>query len=516
MNIRTLVVRIGGFLVLFVAAFFVQQGVGYAATLTVDSTADNTTGDGDCTLREAIGNANGNANTNADCVGSGAYGADTIEFNIAGSGPHVISLTSALPNVSDDLVIDGISQTGASCGTLATGTSHTLMIEIDASSAGNINVFTLQNGDITVRGLAIHSAQDSGSFGEGTAVRLETGSNYTVECNYVGTNAAGTTVNGNETAGLFLLNATNTIISNNLVAGSGLYGIASIGAFGSSSGVSITGNLVGADLTRSINAAYANNTGVNVQGAATDSIIGGTTATTRNYIFGNTEGNVMVGSFGGGVADNIAILGNHIYGSPGTAGAGLGFAGLGIDLYLDADGNQQPDTSGVTANDAGDGDSGPNEFMNFPVISSATGDGTDTEVAFSLDVPAGDYRIEFFSNDIADASGNGEGQTFIGSASVTSAGSGSEDFTATLSGFSAVSSISATTTEDLGGGNFGSTSEFSAVLASTVVESGGSGSNGSNPEDNELADTGVSGSVYIVIATSLIGLGLLARRRAYQ
>lgn len=505
-------INIAGFSLLFIASFFVMQGISSAATLTVDTTADNTTVDGSCTLREAIGNANNDADTSADCAGVGGYGADTIEFDIAGAGPHVITLGSALPTIADDLIIDGSSETGASCGTLVDDATHTLLIEID-SSAVTANVFDLTGGDTTIRGLAIHSAQDGGGFGEGQAIRAGNGgANYTIECNYIGTDAAGTTVYGNETAGVFLLNVSTTTVSNNLIAGSSLFGITVFGAFGAASDVTISSNLIGADHTRSANASYANNVGINFQGAVTDSVIGGTASTDRNYVYGNTEGNIAIGTFGGAVADDVAVLGNHIYASPDDNGTGLTFAGLGIDLYADADGNQQPDNAGVTANDATDSDTGANGLLNFPVIASAVGDGTNTAVEFSLDVPAGDYRIEFFANDAADPTGYGEGQTFIGATTVTSAGSGSQDFSATLAGYSGVTNVTATTTEDLGGGSFGSTSEFSLAVASTVTEAS-SGSDDSDSSDSEtLADTGLSNVIYLAVSGGLIIVGYALRR----
>ena len=62
-----------------------------AAILTVTDTGDTIEIDGLVTLREAITSANDNANVNADVVAAGAYGTDTINFNIAGAGPHTIA-----------------------------------------------------------------------------------------------------------------------------------------------------------------------------------------------------------------------------------------------------------------------------------------------------------------------------------------------------------------------------------------------------------------------------------------
>ena len=58
-------------------------------------------GDGVTTLREAITNANASA------------GLDTISFNIHGTGVHTIQPQSPLPSISDPVIIDGFTQTGA-------------------------------------------------------------------------------------------------------------------------------------------------------------------------------------------------------------------------------------------------------------------------------------------------------------------------------------------------------------------------------------------------------------------
>ena len=93
--------------------------------------------------------------------------------------------------------------------------------------------------------------------------------------------------------------------------------------------------------------------------------VGGTALGAGNTIANNASLGIRVAP----TAGTNAILGNAIYAN----------SGLGIDLADD----------GVTTNDVGDGDSGPNDLLNFPVITSATASGPTVTVDFDLDAPAG-------------------------------------------------------------------------------------------------------------------------------
>ena len=84
-----------------------------------------------------------------------------------------------------------------------------------------------------------------------------------------------------------------------------------------------------------------------------------------------------------------------------------------------------------------------------------------------LDVPAGDYRVEFFRNPGGtDLSGFGEGEVFAGAATISHTGSGSESFSASFPG-ALGDVITATTTYCSDGppcAALSSTSEFSAAI----------------------------------------------------
>lgn len=92
-----------GLLLMVAALPLAQHTPAHAAGLVVTTLADNTTANGQCSLREAIINANNDAATHADCAAG--TGADTITFSVSGA----ISLNSALPAITDGdgLLIDG-------------------------------------------------------------------------------------------------------------------------------------------------------------------------------------------------------------------------------------------------------------------------------------------------------------------------------------------------------------------------------------------------------------------------
>ena len=86
----------------------VLAGPAWAETLTVDTAADEQNTNGQCSLREAIINANANGQSgSADCVAG--TGEDAINFDSSLSGPQTITLAEPLPAVprGEVLTVDG-------------------------------------------------------------------------------------------------------------------------------------------------------------------------------------------------------------------------------------------------------------------------------------------------------------------------------------------------------------------------------------------------------------------------
>jgi hypothetical protein len=202
----------------------------------------------------------------------------------------------------------------------------------------------------------------------------------------------------------------------------------------------VQGNLIG---TNAAGTAGVGNSkqGVWIDGSAANNTIGGTAAGAGNTIAYNGWDGVALGGTAG---TGNAILGNDIYanGQP------------GIDLGDD----------GVTINDLGDADGGPNARMNYPVLTDVTWSATNVTIDGTLNSAASTtYRVEFFANTTVDTSGYGEGQTYLGFVDVTTNGSGNASFSRNLTvAVPAGASYTATATDPAG-----NTSEFS--LASGMV-----------------------------------------------
>lgn len=193
---------------------------------------------------------------------------------------------------------------------------------------------------------------------------------------------------------------------------------------------------------------------------------------TESQITGNTitrNGTSGIHIYGSTTANTLLISRNLIHSNFGVGisvlgpGSGYSFSRnaiyandwLGIDLAVDY--CCQDD---VTPNDPGDGDAGPNNFMNFPILTSAKATPGKLIVKGTIDTPnPRTVTIEFFANPVpnpgGDPSGHGEGAIYLGSDRPNPHGK----FTATLRRVAPGTLITATATDAEG-----NTSEFSACL----------------------------------------------------
>src|SRR5439155_19553560 len=114
-----------------------------------------------------------------------------IDFNIPGAGVQTIIRGSALPTISDPVLIDGTSE-----GINVPGAA----IQLDGVSAGaSANGLKVQAGSSTIRGLAINRFAGDG-------ILLETLGGDTIQACFLGTNFGGTVALGNNLNGLEINN----------------------------------------------------------------------------------------------------------------------------------------------------------------------------------------------------------------------------------------------------------------------------------------------------------------------
>ena len=334
--------------------------------------------------------------------------------------------------IIDPVIIDGYTQPGATPNTNGPGEglNTVLKIELDGTNAGRgANGLYITGGNSTVKGLVINRFRVGDFIMSGIVL---SSSGNLIEGNFLGTDVTGTTALGNRSGVRIYRTSNNTIGgttrgARNLISGN------KIGIWISeSTGNLVTGSFIGTDFTGT--ADLGNEAGVFISTDASDNTIGGAASGAGNTIAFNEFSGVEVFSGTGN-----AILSNSIFSND----------FLGIDLLRNR-------TLGVTPNDPADGDTGPNNLQNFPVLTSALGGSATIEGTLNS-TPNTQFTLEFFSNSACDPSGFGEGETFLGFTDVTTDGSGNASFTITLStSVPAGQLITATATDP-----DGNTSEFS-------------------------------------------------------
>jgi CSLREA domain-containing protein len=258
------------------------------ATITVDSTGDNTTGgDGNCTLREAVINANSNSDTTSgDCV-AGAAGADMIDFNIAGGGQETIGMADGLPEITDPLTINGNTQCGSPpCIELA-GSA------VPDPGADDLNAITITAGSSVIRGLVVTDWPDDGLQTQGLA-----GGGF-IEGNFFGLQFDGSTADGNTNQNIQLFSPDNIVggtaatasnLSSSSIAGGALQiiNLDPADLITDASGNTVAGNYLGTDIT---GAQDRGNTQAGVYVLeASGNTIGGTVPGSQNVISNNGVG----------------------------------------------------------------------------------------------------------------------------------------------------------------------------------------------------------------------------------
>jgi len=260
-----------------------------AATWTVNSLADTSDGActaaaGGCTLREAIA-----ALDDGDEI--------VFSFTAVPVGGPVITLTSALPDISDDNVtIDGFDCTGCGAAVAANtndpadGFNTVIGPTIDGSSMGvTAPLLSVEAEDVVIQGLNLRNGPSHG-------IEIEDDSDtedVTVLGCFIGTDRTGTIAMPNAGDGVHIAGRDDHVIGPfNLISGNGGDGIFIDG--GSADDIDIVGNLIGVDVTAAaalgngddgVHADGPTGTNQNINGL----VIGDGTEAGRNVISGNAD-----------------------------------------------------------------------------------------------------------------------------------------------------------------------------------------------------------------------------------
>lgn len=410
--------------------------------------------------------------------------------------------SSELPLITDTVIIDGYSQAGSVQNTadISSTINARLRIELSGaqlSSSEEVLEFGSAASGSSLLGLVVNRALGNGIYVHG--------SGQTIQGSFIGTDPTGQIDLGNGFHGIstapsasgLQIGGTNPE-DRNLVSGNYFHGINL-----TSGGNSVQGNFIGTDITGQKTPTQGDNfsnrtSGLNISGD--NSVVGGTSAAERNVFSGNGiagvriqggSNNVVTGNYFGTTPSGGTFLDSnngHAFYIQDSASNGNRFGGLDINEWNLVDGVPKAFTTstdagsgnsylgnrvtnlsaetidlmgdGITPNDIGDTDTGPNDLLNAPVITLAQNDGGNLQVQVAVNAPLGHYRVEIFSN----PSGGNGGEVLIGAMHIEVTNASSYvSYSTVLSSMGASENdrISATlTASDVSYTSFGSTSEF--------------------------------------------------------
>ncbi len=339
-------------------------------------------------------------------LANSTVGKDTIEFTVT-----EVEVTGALPNITEAVTIDGSDPAGDPG------------VEIWMDTEGFFDGIRVTGSGSTIEGLAV------GGFSDGIAL---VGNENKACGNYLGTGLDGTTPEANRVGIEVAVESEGNKIGascpagdGNLISGNGWFGVIDNGA-----GTEIRRNLIGLDvdgkaLANGYNPAPSE-PGGGIYFWGEGGKIGGIGAGQGNTIASNDA----LG-FGAGIyvrAGAVSIRGNSIFANQGA----------GIE-YFNGPPTAAPEIEAVKST----------ETVSSVVTGSVIGGALET------------LELDFFANAACDAGGEGEGETYLGSATAKTDGTGAAKFEASLPVQPKGTVLTATATRALAGVS----SEFSTCFS---------------------------------------------------
>lgn len=337
---------------------------------TTSDTADGVCNAAHCSLRDAIIASNA-------ATGNGFQRIHFAIPPLAGTSEIAIAPTSQLPDITRTVTIDGYTQPGTATNSDPSISNAVIRIRIDGPGvASGLRAFRPCAAGVVIRGLSITRF--------GTAIEMCSTFLSSIAGNFIGLAADGVTEAFNNIG--VLVNAGpvrfggDTLADRNVLA-------ANIGlALGpGSNGSEVDNNLFGSDLTGT--APRAGSTGIFANAGAASIDIGEQAPNAFRFY---SKAISLAGNSGTALRFGRNTFSSH--------------AALGIDLGDD----------GVTTNDQGDVDAGPNNLQNFPVLTLAERTDTGLRIVGNLDVPPGVTTVAVYASASCHGSGHGPGEQLLG------------------------------------------------------------------------------------------------------
>jgi len=480
--------------------------------LLIDNVAGNTIGGTTAAARNVI---SGNAYYGIQITGSAATGnyveGDYIGTNFKG--------TAGIGNLVAGVSLDGTTSNDTIGGTTVaarnviswnamgvsvSGTSNFVEGNFVGTDATGLN--PLGNAGDGIGGGGPNTIADnvvSANGGNGISVS----GGVTVVGNWVGVDASGDTVLKNDESGVYVIGEYNTIGGTTAAARNVISGNqnANVLIDAGASYNQVLGNYIGTNASDWM--VLSNDIDIMIQGSASYNTIGGTTAAAANVIANAGVGvEITGGPDSDGEPVHNTVEGNYI----GTNAAGTNAAGTtnfangkGVEIAT-ASTSAAPDYNMIGGTAAGTGNTIKfngtavdilagagerilgnsiysngteivlesalaNEGQVAPVLNSVNRNNNSVQVSGKLQhtTPNTKFEIQIFSSPSLDANGNPEGETLLGTITVTTDGNGNANFNQTFNvSIPKMQFITATATSLDAKGNPENTSEFSKALVS--------------------------------------------------
>lgn len=405
------------------------------------------------------GNYIGLAADGATALGNQGSGVSLGTFNGLSASGIAITGNTISGNAGEGVYLNNSSGNlieGNYIGTDASGTARFDKFQNSLTANGGDGVTLDRNAGGNTIGGAGPSQGNIISGNNGNGISVQTGAaaaSNLIEGNLIGVDASGAP-DGNGGDGLFVVSGPVTIGSagaGNVISSNFGYGVALAGG-----GAVVAGNFIGTDAT-----------GTKAMGNAQDGVY----ITSSGNTVGGADvgaGNVIAFNGTGGIGAGVDVFtgtGNAIRGNSVFSNATLGIS-LGTDATVDSTGHI---TVTPVLNDSV-GHNGPNNYQNFPVITSVSGTPSSVTVSGTLNAAASTaFTLDFFVSPSSDPTGYGQGKTYLGSASVTTDATGAASFSVNFTNVPAGQNAFSATATDANN----NTSEFAKDVAGTISSQSG-------------------------------------------